>query len=310
MIPQFESIRIQILKILASGKDMRAKDLREPLAHYFNLSEEELNAEYASGNGNIFLDRISWALSYLFIAGLVERPHRGVYRISSTGIEQLNLYTDVQINEYITNTVKAKTPNRKNHIEGATDDIKPTVSVEHTPRETLDISYDNIKNSISSEILTTILSKKPQEFERLVVKLLQCMGYGGEVKDSGTVTPLSNDGGIDGIIKEDVLGFNHILIQAKRYSPGHNICRDDVQSFVGAVAVAPSRKGVFVTTSDFTDGARKYVQSLNGNPRIILIDGRQLTEYIYDYGLGMQTEKVLEIKKIDMDYWDLFEDAD
>ena len=248
MIPQFEEIRIQALKELSSGVVMRAKELRIPLAKHFGLTEEEMNAWYPSGNGEIFLDRISWALSYLFIAGLVEKPQRGDYKISEKGLSMLSS-------------------------------------------------------------CTTILSKQPREFERLVVKLLQAMGYGGEIKNSGIVTKLSNDGGIDGIIKEDILGFNHISIQAKRYALDNNVGRNEVQSFVGAVAGTPSKKGVFITTSDYTKGAMEYVESLNGSPTIILINGQQLTEYIYDYGLGLQTEKVLKIMKMDMDYWDAMDNA-
>lgn len=156
--------------------------------------------------------------------------------------------------------------------------------------------------------MTTILGKKPQEFERLVVRLLQAMGYGGEVKDSAVVTAYSNDKGIDGIIKEDILGFNHISIQAKRYASDNHVSRQEVQSFVGAVAGTPSKKGVFITTSNFTKGAIDYVNSLNGSPTIILIDGHQLTEYIYDYGLGLQTERVFKVMKMDMDCWDSMDD--
>ena len=130
------------------------------------------------------------------------------------------------------------------------------------------------------------------------------MGYGGEVKNSGIVTKLSNDGGIDGVIKEDILGFNHIFIQAKRYALDNKVGRNEVQGFVGAVAGTPSKKGVFITTSDFSKGAIGFVESLNGTPTIILINGQQLTEYIYDYGFGLQTEKVLKVMKMDMDFWD------
>ena len=110
-------------------------------------------------------------------------------------------------------------------------------------------------------------------------------------------------------IKEDILGFNHISIQAKRYALDNNVQRHEVQSFVGAVAGTPSKKGVFITTSDYTKGAMEYVESLNGSPTIILINGQQLTEYIYDYGLGLQTEKVLKVMKMDMDYWDAMDNA-
>lgn len=287
---------------------MRTKELRDPLAKYFQLTEDEINAWYPSGNGNIFLDRISWALSYLFIAGLVEKPKRGDYKISLKGLEMLSNSTDEQITIYVKNAVLANSSKKIVKSKGCDPMANKSVSEEHTPQENLDNSYNNIKKSISSEILATILSKKPYEFERLVVKLLQMMGYGGEVKNSGIVTKLTNDGGIDGIIKEDILGFNHISIQAKRYAEHNNVGRKEIQSFVGAVAGTSSKKGVFITTSDYTKEAIDYVESLNGSPTIILINGQQLTEYMYDCGLGLQTEKVLKVMKMDMDYWDSMDD--
>lgn len=307
MIPQFEEIRIEVLKELKSGKVMRTRDLKLLLAKHFHLTQEEMNAWYPSGNGEIFYDRISWALSYLFIAGLVEKPQRGDYKISEKGLSMLSTCTEKQINEYVRATVNARTREKSKSKDVKIASPHTVTDSERTPEEDLGDSYGRIKQNIQSQILTTILSKRPQEFERVVVKLLQTMGYGGEIKNSGIVTRLSNDGGIDGIIKEDILGFNHISIQAKRYALGNNVMRNEVQSFVGAVAGTPSKKGVFITTSDFTKGAIEYVESLNGTPTIILINGQQLTEYIYDYGLGLQTEKVLKIMKMDNDYWDAME---
>lgn len=307
MIPQFEEIRIEVLKELKSGKVMRMRDLKLLLAKHFHLTQEEMNAWYPSGNGEIFYDRIFWALSYLFIAGLVEKPQRGDYKISEKGLSMLSTCTEKQINEYVRATVNARTREKSKSKDEKNVSHPTATDNERTPEEDLGDSYDRIKQNIQSQILTTILSKRPQEFERLVVKLLQTMGYGGEIKNSGIVTRLSNDGGIDGIIKEDILGFNHISIQAKRYALNNNVKRNEVQSFVGAVAGTPSKKGVFITTSDFTKGAIEYVESLNGSPTIILINGQQLTDYIYDYGLGLQTEKVLKIMKMDTDYWDAME---
>ena len=242
----------------------------------------------------------------MFIAGLVEKPKRGDYKISDKGLSILESCSDEQISEYIKTVVNARGPKKSTKIKNELDDVSD--DNEPTPQESLYNSYDNIKQSIQSVILTTILSKKPQEFERLVVRLLQAMGYGGEVKNSGFITKLSNDGGIDGIIKEDILGFNHISIQAKRYALGNNVGRNEVQSFVGAVAGTPSKKGVFITTSDFSKGAVDYVNSLNGSPTVILINGHQLTEYIYDFGLGLQTEMTFKVMKLDSDYWDSMED--
>lgn len=305
MIPKYDEISIQALKELSHGNIMRTKELRIPLAKHFQLTEEEMNAWYPSGNAEIFSDRISWALSYLFIAGLVEKPQRGDYKISAKGLAMLSSHTDDEIKAFIKAAERAK--NLKPNTPKQNNDTPSTQlpqEDERTPEEELGEAYKRIKQNIEHQILTTILSKKPQEFERLVVRLLQAMGYGGEVKNSGIVTKLSNDGGIDGIIKEDILGFNHISIQAKRNSIGNNVQRHEVQSFVGAVAGTTSKKGVFITTSDFTKGATDYIESLNGSPTIILINGQQLTAYIYDHALGLQTEKVLKVMKMDMDYWD------
>lgn len=310
MIPQFKEIQIQALKELGKGAIMRAKDLRESLAEHFQLTEDEKNALYPSGNGELFLGRIVWSLSYLFIAGLVEKPQRGDYKINERGLSMLSSCTDEQINEFIRGEVNAKTLTKDfkgKNVNNASSHVGN--DDERTPEEEFADSYNRIKQNVQSQILTTILSKKPQEFERLVVKLLQAMGYGGEVKNSGVVTQLSNDGGIDGIIKEDILGFDHISIQAKRYALDHKVTRNEVQSFVGAVMGTSSKKGVFITTSDYAKSAIEYVENLHGSSTIILINGQQLTEYIYDYGLGLQTEKVFKVMKMDMDYWDTMDNA-
>lgn len=311
MIPKYEEIQVPILKELSTGITLRAKDLHTPLAKYFGLTEDEINIWYQSGNRQVFFDRISWALSYLFIAGLVERPRKGDYKISKKGLSMLAECTEEQIKQFVKASVFERLHKKKPKYPETNDSHSSSIENddERTPEEELSDSYERIKQNIQSQILTTILSKKPQEFERLVVKLLQAMGYGGEVKNSGTVTQLSNDGGIDGTIKEDALGFNHISIQAKRYALKNAVGRAELQSFVGAVSVTPSKKGVFITTSDYTQRAIEYVGNLNGTPTIILINGQQLVEYIYDYGLGLQTEKVLKIMKMDMDYWDNMDNA-
>lgn len=311
MIPKYEEIQVPILKELSTGITLRAKDLHAPLAKHFGLTQNEINAWYPSGNRQIFLDRISWALSYLFIAGLVEKPQRGDYQISKKGLSMLAECTEEQIKHFVKVSILERLQKKTQKNPETNDSHSSSIENddERTPEEELSDSYDRIKQNIQSQILTTILSKKPQEFERLVVKLLQAMGYGGEVKNSGTVTQLSNDGGIDGTIKEDALGFNHISIQAKRYALDNTVGRAELQSFVGAVSVTPSKKGVFITTSDYTKGAIEYVGNLNGTPTIILINGQQLTEYIYDYGLGLQTEKVLKVMQMDMDYWDNMDNA-
>ncbi|MCT7432708.1 restriction endonuclease [Aliarcobacter cryaerophilus] len=307
-IPTHDEIRVPALKLLKEKGVLKLKDFEAPLAEEFNLTHDELIKMYDSGNGPVFYDRISWALSYLNMAGLTKKPKRAYYEITEDGMKALN--TPEKVDEYITKKIQQRNQEKNiisnenttasNNIDDSNDDM--------TPSETIEISFKKIKNKIYNDILDTIISKSPREFEKLVVSLLQKMGYGGEIKNSGEVTQYSNDNGIDGIIKEDVLGFGRIYIQAKRYQRDNKIGREDLNKFVGALAVAQSNKGVFITTSSFNKNAVEYASKLNSTTTLVLIDGEQLAKYIYDYSLGMQTKEIIEIKELDSDFWDSMED--
>jgi restriction system protein len=303
-IPKYDEIRIAALNLLIDGNTMKLKEFIEPLALHFYLTDEEVDEMYPSGNGHVFYDRISWALSYLNLAGLLDKPGRGLYRISEKGRELMK--TPEKLNEYVEREVAKRDKDKKSNKNPDITLIDTTEKL--TPQEKLYTSFHNIRNTIYDEILTTILGKIPTAFEKLVVLLLQKMGYGGEIKNSGLVTKRSNDGGIDGTIKEDILGFGRINIQAKRYRLDIPIGREEIQKFVGALAVAQSNKGVFITTSYFSKGAMEYVENLFGNTTVVLIDGKSLASHIYDYGLGMQVEQTIEIKKMDSDFWDSMTD--
>ena len=304
-IPKHDEIRIPALQLLKEKGTLKLKDFVELLASYFKLTEEEVSEIYPSGNGHIFYDRVTWALSYLHMAALVDKPNRGYYQISASGAKMLE--TPEKIHAYIEQKVNEREPkkptNKKEEILSTKNE-----DLNDTPSERLYISFEKIKAARKNEILDTILRKSPLDFEKLVVQLLQRMGYGGEIKDSGLVTSATNDGGIDGIIKEDVLGLGRIHIQAKRYALKNGIGRDEVQKFAGALLGAPLSKGVFITTSYFSPGAMAYVKNLNTAATIILIDGDQLAEYMYNYGLGMQIEQTVELKKLDTDFWDAMTD--
>jgi restriction system protein len=302
-IPRYDDIMAPVLKELGGRTESAVewKTLEIPLAGYFDLSEQDLAVEYDSGNGRIFLDRVSWALSYLFNAGLVERPKRGYYKITELGcsIEAAN------IKSYVKEKIAEREALKKaSQAETQTQASSFVLAVsEATPDEALTQAAESIRDNVYEDILETILNKTPYEFEKLVVKLLDMMGYGGVVKNAGQVTQQANDGGIDGIIKEDVLGLGRIHIQAKRYKRDNTIGREDIQKFVGALAVAQSNKGVFITTSRYSRAAIEYANNLNGSTNVVLIDGSKLAEYIYDYGLGMQTEQAVIIKRMDSDFW-------
>lgn len=295
-IPKYNELFIPIMNILHEKKvEKGVKGLVKPLAEQYNLTEEDINEKFASGNGFIFENRIAWALSYLSMSNLIDKPERGIYHLSKKGIELLKTPDNIQ--SYIKkNAIKTVASNN--------NESKVNTPETETPQEELYNSFASIKASIYEDIISAILSKTPKAFEELVVLLLQKMGYGGKVKDSGLITKYTNDGGIDGIIKEDILGFGRIHIQAKRYDERNTIQRDEIQKFVGALAVAQSNKGVFITTSSFSKGAIQYAANLSNTTNIVLIDGQKLAEYIYDFNLGMQTEQIIEIKKIDTDFWD------
>lgn len=307
-IPKYDEIQLPALKILSNGIELKPKELSTKLATHFKLTEDEINLQYNSGNGSVFINRINWALSYLNMAGLVIKPKRGIYQISESGKDILK--TPNKLKEYISKKLEEREPARKKKEKNENYDIEISTSKlnELTPEEILYNSFEGIKNNIYREIIDTILSKTPREFEKLVVQLLQRLGYGGQVKNSGLVTQATNDKGIDGIIKEDILGFGRIYIQAKRYNRENLIGREEIQKFVGALAVENSDKGVFITTSDFNKGAYEYVENLSSNTKIVLINGTKLSEYIYEFSLGMQIEKIIELKKLDSDFWDNLQD--
>lgn len=301
-IPKYDKIQLSALELLRNREIKKLKSFELPLSKIFNLTEEEMNVMYSSGNGPVFYDRISWALSYLNMAGLVYKPIRGYYQITDIGISILS--TPNKLAECISKNISKKNNNTKNiDLILAVDNSMENL----TPEEKIYDAFNKIKISIYNEIIETILTKSPKEFEKIVVALLQKMGYGGEIENSGQVTQYSNDKGIDGIIKEDVLGFGKIHIQAKRYKVENTIGREDLNKFVGALAGSQSTKGVFITTSAFKKTAVEYANSLNGI-NLVLIDGIQLAKYIYEYSYGMQTEQILEIKKLDSDFWDILED--
>lgn len=301
-IPHFDDLRKPIVMLASDGKVWKKSDFTEPLITHFKLTDKEASEEYESGSGLIFVDRISWALSYFALTGILDRPKRGYYVISPLGKSFLDK-TNKEINVFVKQKMAERQAEKLNENELEQSIQDTTISQNtNTPQEQLYASYETIRQETYNEILDTLLTKTPMAFERLVVELLQKMGYGGAVEKAGRVTQYAKDGGIDGEIYEDVLGLGRIHIQAKRYQKSNTIGRPDIQSFAGALLGDNANKGVFITTSRFSAEAIAYAQNLS-NARIVLIDGQKLAEYIYKYGLGVQVEQTISIKKLDTDYW-------
>lgn len=182
------------------------------------------------------------------------------------------------------------------------DETTIVESNKQTPEENLDKAYQRIRKSLAVELLNRVVELSPVFFERLVVELLVKMGYGGSIKDAGKAIGKSGDEGIDGTIKEDKLGLDIIYIQAKRWKPGNVVGRPELHRFVGALAGQGAKKGIFITTSNFTKEALNYTP--RNETKIVLIDGDELTQLMIDYNLGCTTQQNYELKKIDSDYFD------
>jgi restriction system protein len=170
-----------------------------------------------------------------------------------------------------------------------------------TPEETLENSYQNLRNNIAQELISSVKSCSPDFFEKLVVDLLLNMGYGGSRRDAGEAIGRSGDGGIDGIIKEDKLGLDTIYIQAKRWEKGNTVSRPEIQKFAGALQGQQAKKGVFITTSSFSEGAKEYANIIDS--KVVLIDGERLAQLMIDYDIGVSKIKSYDLKKIDTDYF-------
>jgi restriction system protein len=303
MIPDFQTIMLPLLKFISDGKSYHSHDIFIHLSKEFNLSEEELNEYVPSGQQKIFVNRISWAKSYLKMAKFIETIKKSELKITESGKNAIEKFPDglnikllKQIPEFLeyrrTETVKVT-------LKSDTF-LKEDNNILETPEEQIETGYQNIRKSLEIELLTKLKSVDPYFFERIVVELLVKMGYGGSIQDAGKAIGKSGDEGIDGIIKEDKLGLAVIYIQAKRWEG--IIGRPEIQKFVGALTGQRAKKGVFITTSNFTKEAIQY--ALQMDTKIVLIDGEKLSQYMIDYNLGVSVQSVYEIKKIDSDYFE------
>jgi len=298
MIPDFQTIMLPFLNLIADGIEHSTTEINDKLGRYFNLTQEELNQYLPSGSQKTFPNRVAWTKSHLKMAGLIENTKRSYFRITETGKKILE-NNPTEINLKFLKTIPAYLERSGRTIE---DDLIPGIDstqLVSTPEEILENSYLKIRKNLSQELLSKIKSCNPSFFESLVVELLVKMGYGGSISDVGRSIGRSGDEGIDGIIKEDRLGLDVIYIQAKRWE--NVVGRPEIQKFVGALAGQGAKKGVFITTSRYTNDAREY-QPKN-ETKIVLIDGEQLAELMIDFNLAVSIAKTFEIKRIDNDYF-------
>lgn len=179
---------------------------------------------------------------------------------------------------------------------------------ELTPEEALEEAYQKIRGDLADEVLSAVIKSSPGFFEKLVVQLLVKMGYGGSRRDAARAVGGSGDEGIDGIIDEDRLGLDTIYIQAKKWKEGSSVGRPEIQKFVGALQGQRAKKGIFITTTRFTDDAKRYASNID--TKVVLIDGRRLANLMIDFNVGVSEQTTYEIKGLDSDYFGEVSDLD
>jgi restriction system protein len=302
MIPDYQSLMLPLLQLTSDRREHKYRDLIENLAAEFKVTDEERKELLTSGNQLIFDNRVGWAKTYLKKAGLLDSPKRATFIISELGIQTLNKKPDRIDAKFL-----RQFPAFLEFVHAGRNDIDSEEEIishepiEQTPEESLDKAYQSIRKSLASELISNVVELSPTFFERLVVELLVKMGYGGSIKDAGKAIGKSGDEGIDGTIKEDKLGLDIIYIQAKRWKSGNVVGRPEIQKFVGALAGQGAKKGIFITTSNFTKEALDYTPK--NETKIVLIDGEQLAQLMIDHNIGCTTQQIYELKKIDNDYF-------
>lgn len=297
-IPDFQSLMLPLLILISDGQDHTHSDSIDVLATEFGLTEEELRERLPSGKQSKFDNRVGWARTHLKKAGLLESTGWGQYRITQRGVDVLNSRPS-KINLRFLSQFPEFREFRSKSTSSQPEAIEIEERYNQTIEEVLEASYQSLRQELAQELLQRVKSFPPRFFEQLVIDLLVAMGYGGSQKDAGKAIGQSHDGGIDGIINEDKLGLDVVYIQAKRWE--NTVGRPIVQAFAGSLEGQRARKGILITTSQFSIEACEYVRVIE--KKIVLIDGEQLTQLMIDYGVGVAEKATYTVKKIDEDYF-------
>jgi restriction system protein len=312
-IPDYEELMLPVLRVASDGQEHRIGDVIEQLAKNFRLTDEERNQLLPSGKQTTFANRVHWARGYLVQAGLLEATKRAHFRITDRGRKALSEGLTRIDNDYL-----SKFPEFIQFL-GRSRGQKPlppqanepppefgggpaeAIVQPQTPDELLRATVNQIEAALSKELLDRILAAPPAFFEMLIVNLLLAMGYGGSREGAGQIVGRSGDGGIDGVIDQDALGLDRIYLQAKRYKADNPVSEPEIRAFSGSLGAAKADKGVFVTTSSFTQPSIKFAER---HPfKIVLIDGKLLTALMIRYNVGARIDETLYLKKIDEDFF-------
>lgn len=298
-LPPWHGFLTPVLEVLSDGNAWKRRELRDATFDHMGLTPEQ-RAEVLTSGQLRSDNRFGWALSGLYRAELVEKPLRATFRITDSGRAVVAAHPkglgDKELKALPAYRAYAAT---KAEIGDSAAADEPDSATE--PLERIEAGIAQLHADVAADLLKRLREQPPEFLEQSVLDVLVAMGYGGAEQQVRRVGG-SGDGGIDGVIDQDPLGLDRIYVQAKRYDAGNTVGRPALQEFVGALHGMGASRGVFITTSTFSQGAREYVQNIQ--TRVILIDGARLATLMIKYGIGVQQRKVFTLVEVDEDYFD------
>ncbi|MBV5263895.1 restriction endonuclease [Pinisolibacter aquiterrae] len=301
-IPDYQSLMLPVLRA-AVGGEVRIGEVVARLADALALSEAARTQSIPSGGQTLFGNRVHWAKTYLAKAGLVENTRRGHFRITPRGTDVLATDPERIDNQFLGRFAEFRqfvaAPTETGTAEAP---AAPTATADQTPDEVMRAAHRRIEMALAKDLVDRVRTAPPEFFERLIVKLLLAMGYGGSAEQAGRSLGRSGDGGVDGVIDQDALGLDRVYIQAKRYAEGNTVGAGAIRDFFGSLDRHKATKGLFVTTSTFTADARQTAEYLS--KRIVLVDSDQLATLMVRWNIGCRIEETLHLKRLDEDFFE------
>jgi restriction system protein len=299
-VPDYQTLMRPVLELHSDGTEHAMRAVVAAMADRFGLTDDDRAQLLPSGRQTLIANRVNWAATYLVHAGVLERPRRAHTVITKRGRDLLS---------GTTGSIDARTLEQfpefrafRARTQAVTADASPEVSSQlEPPREAIPALVSEAHSVLAIELVERLREVSPEFFERCVLQLLVKMGYGGTDGESEHLGK-PHDGGFDGLVRKDPLGFDVVYTQAKRYAAGNMVGAPEVQSFVGALHGKHADRGVFITTSAFTKAALDYARTVP--IRIVLIDGQRLGELMVSYGCGVRDAETIVIKEIDEDFFD------
>lgn len=299
MIPDYQTLMLPVLQA-ARGGERKIGDVVEEVSQAFGLSEEERATLLPSGKQAVIANRVHWARTYLKQAGLLSSPRRGHFRLTERGLKVLSAPPEritVQWLEQFPEFRAFRSRSRETHDQPV---ALPAIT-EETPEEALRGAHRKLEAALASDILDKLREAEPAFFEAVIIELLAAMGYGAS-NDAGEVVGRSGDDGVDGVINQDPLGVDQVYVQAKRYAEGSSVGAGAIREFYGALGLKDVTKGIFVTTSTFSAGARSTAEKLGA--RIVLIDGARLADLMIEHEIGCRVTEVFRVATLEESYFE------